>query len=543
MNLRLHDLNNNRFKILLGLMSLALFGLLLLQFFWINNVHEQAQQHLQEDIEECLLQSVSDLEYFEAINLISPDDYRKGLEGSYMDFVKTEFGEVMSAKEAIIVRDTIIFKQGEPMHFLVVTGTTIDTATGLRAEHKVITKNLGEFQPANIEGAILGIDDSNSFAIQLNQSFERQIMNKANHINDMMMKLFTGNFFDDITLRISPVILDSIIRRNLLALGVDTTFNYNVIDKSGNPVDLKTESAHYDSTLTSTNYSSLLYPSDIVSGGQKLVLNFPEENFLVWKTMSGTLIGSLLLVLIVVFAFYFAVSTIYKQKELSEIKNDFISNMTHELKTPISTISLACEAARDPDVGANEEVIQSFISMIDQENKRLGKLVENVLQTALIDKGKLKLNLEEVAINSLVRDTITNFQIRYKDKGGEISVGNLDIISAQVDKIHFGNVLFNLLDNSLKYCDKAPLVKVDLTKTKQGFELKVADNGIGIEKESQKKIFDKLYRVPTGNIHNVKGFGLGLSYVNAIIELHKGEIEVESDLGEGAIFKIHMSNE
>ncbi|MEO9532667.1 MAG: HAMP domain-containing sensor histidine kinase [Crocinitomicaceae bacterium] len=524
-------------------MSLALLGLLLLQFFWIKNVHEQTHQQFQEDVEECLIRSVSDLEYVEAMNLISPDDYKKGLEGSYMDFVKTEFGEVMSAKEAIVVRDTIIFKQGEPMHFLVVTGTTIDTATGLRAEHKVITKNLGEFQPANVEGAILGIDDTNSFAIQLNQSFERQIMNKANHINDMMMKLFTGNFFDDITLRINPVLLDSIIARNLLALDVDTTFNFNVLDKSGKPVELKAQSSHYDANLLNTDYSSLLYPSDIVSGGQKLVLNFPKENLLVWQTMSGTLVGSLLLVLIVVFAFYFAVSTIYKQKKLSEIKNDFISNMTHELKTPISTISLACEAAKDPDVGANEEVIQSFITMIDQENKRLGKLVENVLQTALIDKGKLKLNLEEVAINVLVRDTITNFQLRYKDKGGEITVGNLDIISARVDKIHFGNVLFNLLDNSLKYCDKAPMVKVDLSKTKKGFELKVQDNGIGIDKENQKKIFDKLYRVPTGNVHNVKGFGLGLSYVNAIVELHGGEIEVESEIGEGSTFKIHLNYE
>ena len=524
-------------------MSVALVGLLLLQFYWITNIHQQTQQQFKEDVEECLIRSVADLEYVEAMSLMSPDDYKKGLEGSYMDFVKTEFGEVMSAKEAIIVRDTIIFKNGEPMHFLVVTGTTIDTATGLRAEHKVITKNLGEFQPANVEGTVLGINDTNSFAIQLNQSFERQIMNKANHINDMMMKLFTGNFFDDITLRINPVLLDSIVSRNLLALDLDTSFSYNIIDKSGEVVELRASSTHYDSTLTSTSYASLMYPSDIVSGGQKLVLNFPKENILVWKTMTGTLIGSVLLVLIVVFAFYFAMSTIYKQKQLSEIKNDFISNMTHELKTPISTISLACEAAKDPDVGANEEVIQSFITMIDQENKRLGKLVENVLQTALIDKGKLKLNLEEVQLNNLVKDTVTNFQIRYKDKGGEIRIGNLDIINGYVDKIHFGNVLFNLLDNSLKYCDKAPMVKVDLSKTKKGFELKVADNGIGIDQEDQKKIFEKLYRVPTGNVHNVKGFGLGLSYVNAIIELHQGTIEVESEVGEGSTFKINMSHE
>ncbi|MEX1000953.1 MAG: HAMP domain-containing sensor histidine kinase [Crocinitomicaceae bacterium] len=524
-------------------MSLALTGLLLLQFFWIKNVYQITEDSFQKNVHESLEKTALDLEMSETMNLMGPDIFRQGLQGSYTDFVKSEFGEVLSAQEAIQVRDTIIIKDDEPMRFLVVSGTTIDTATGLRAEHKVITKNFGEITPANIESSLIGIEDTNSFAIQLNRSFERQIMNKANHINDLMVKMFTSNFFDDIALRLNPKILDSIISRNLNLKDIDTLFTYNVVDQNHNSVEFLSRSPNLDNKLTSSPYKTLLFPNDVVSGEYQLLINFPEERLYVWKNMSGTLIASFLLILIVGFAFYFAVSTIYKQKQLSEIKNDFISNMTHEFKTPISTISLACEAAQDPDVNADPTAVSSFIGMIDQENKRLGKLVENVLQTALIDKGKLKLNLEPTRVDVLVKDVVENFQIRFKKKGGRIEIDQLDEVSWDVDRIHFGNIIYNLLDNSLKYCEHPPLVSVKLIAKNKGFELEVEDNGIGIDKEDQKKIFEKLFRVPTGDIHNVKGFGLGLSYVKAIVDLHKGKIELESKVGVGTLFKIEMSYE
>ena len=523
-------------------MSVALFGLLLLQFFWLRNVHQITEESFKEDVLESLENTASDMEMMETMNLMGPEMYQKGLQGSYTDFVKTEFGEVLSAQEAIHVRDTIIMKDDEPMRFLVVSGTTIDTATGLRAEHRVITKNLGQITPANIENSVVGID-SNAFAIQLNRSFEKQIMNKANHLNDMVMKMFTSNFFDDIALRVNPKLLDSILERNLSIRNIDTLFAYNVIDQRNKSVEFLSKSEHLDPSLTSSEYSTVLFPGDVLSSDYKLLISFPKERVYIWKNMSGTVIGSLLLVLIVVFAFYFAVSTIYRQKQLSEIKNDFISNMTHELKTPISTISLACEAAQDPDVNANPEMITSFIGMIDQENKRLGKLVENVLQTALIDKGKLKLNLESTRVDELVKDVVSNFQIRFKNKGGRIEILELDKVSWEVDKIHFGNVVYNLLDNSLKYSEDAPIVQLKLKSTGNGFDLIIADNGIGIGKEDQKRIFEKLYRVPTGDVHNVKGFGLGLSYVKAIVDLHFGYIDLESEPGEGTTFKISMRHE
>jgi two-component system phosphate regulon sensor histidine kinase PhoR len=187
--------------------------------------------------------------------------------------------------------------------------------------------------------------------------------------------------------------------------------------------------------------------------------------------------------------------------------------------------------------------MKNFVSMIDQENKRLGKLVENVLQTSLLDKGQLKLNLQDTRIDRLVRDIVDAFQIRFSDRNGEIFIDRMDVFSWDVDKIHFGNIVFNLLDNALKYSKDHPAVHVNLIKQRNGFCLEIQDNGIGIKKEDQSKIFEKLYRVPTGDIHNVKGFGLGLSYVSSIVKLHGGSIDVESAPGKGSTFKITISNE
>lgn len=518
-------------------MSSALLGILVLQFFWINNVHQLTEDQFTRDVSSSLDQTAKDLEHVEALKLIDSDTYNQGLQGSLTDFVRSEFGEVMAAKEAIHVRDTIIMENGERNRFLIVEGSTIDTATGLRAESRIITKNLGEFQSSNLEENTLHLD-TNSFAIRLNQSFERQIFNKAQHLNEMIVKMFAGNYFDNLDLRLDLFILDSLLSRNLYYHSLDTTFTYNIVDLAGKPVPMTQKSKRFNPGLKEATYSTLLYPNDVLPGEYKLVVNFPNQNLFVWKSMIGTLIGSLILIILVFFAFFFAVRTIYRQKQLSEIKNDFISNMTHELKTPISTISLACEALKDPDINTSEENSNGFITMISQENKRLEKLVENVLETALLEKGKLKLNLQETNIGELIKDVVDAFQIRFKDRGGKIIINRMDAVVWDVDRIHFGNIIYNLLDNSLKYCDTSPIVEVNLMKKDDGFFVEVADNGIGIKKEDQKRIFDKLFRVSTGDVHNVKGFGLGLSYVNSIVNLHKGIIDLKSALGKGSTFKI-----
>lgn len=527
-------------------MSVALLGLLLLQFFWIRNVHQTTEVRFDENVRECLEKSVSDLEKIELESILPKEFFKQELQGSYAEFVNSEFGEVMRVDESIEIRDTTITHDGEKLQFLVLKGTVVDTATGLFAESRVITKKIGgDIIPSDIEDAVLSIRDSNSYAIQLNNSFNRQFMRKAQYLDEIMVKMFTSNYFDDISLTLNLYVLDSLLQKNLKRSALDTNFYFNILQSGQTATDFLSHSPHYNSEILNSEYKTLLFPSEIYPSEYELLVTFPNERSYLWGEMIGTLVGSILLVLIIVFAFYLSVSTIYKQKQLSEIKNDFISNMTHELKTPISTISLACEAIADPDLKAvaDEETLSSYVSMIDQENKRLAKLVENVLQTSLLEKGNLSMKKSDVKLDELLKDIVHTFQFKFKQKAGLIHIEKMDHVTAKVDRIHFGNVISNLLDNALKYCAQAPEVFVQLIKTGQGFELYFRDNGVGIKKEDQKRIFEKLYRVPTGDVHNVKGFGLGLNYVDSIVKLHNGEISLDSTVGKGSTFKIYIKDE
>jgi two-component system phosphate regulon sensor histidine kinase PhoR len=225
---------------------------------------------------------------------------------------------------------------------------------------------------------------------------------------------------------------------------------------------------------------------------------------------------------------------------MSELKNEFISNMTHEFKTPISTISLACQALKDPDL-IGEEYSQSvpFVTMIVQENKRLENLVEKILQSASIDRNDLILNLEIINLTHLLRELSANIKFRMRSlEGNLIEQFEGKELYIRGDRMHTTNMISNLLDNAIKYSKSSPTIVISLTQESGFLRLSIKDNGIGISKEHIGKVFDKLYRVPTGNVHNVKGFGLGLSYVKSIVSMHTWEVIAQSDLGKGSTFSI-----
>jgi two-component system, OmpR family, phosphate regulon sensor histidine kinase PhoR len=215
--------------------------------------------------------------------------------------------------------------------------------------------------------------------------------------------------------------------------------------------------------------------------------------------------------------------------------------MTHEFKTPISTVSLACEVLNDPDVSKTDELVHSYIDIISQENKRLGVLAEKILQTAILEKGQLNLRKENTDLHSVISDVIRKISIQIEIRDGNITTdfrATNPLIMA--DKVHITNVINNLLDNANKYTPKKPVIVVSTADHENGILLSIRDNGIGISKANQKKIFDKLYRVPTGDVHNVKGFGLGLSYVKFIVDKHGGEVSVDSEPGRGSTFRVWL---
>jgi len=288
-------------------------------------------------------------------------------------------------------------------------------------------------------------------------------------------------------------------------------------------------------------YKRLLFPDEQQPKPNYLCVYFPQQRSDLFKSTAFLIFPSFLLTIIIMAIFIVTLQIILRQKKISQIKNDFINNMTHELKTPISTISLASQMLRDSTVMHTPKSVDHISGVIYDESERLSNQVEKVLQMAVFNEGKLKLKFSEIDLNKLVDSISSNFEIRVTTENGKLDT-DLSAENPYIkgDEVHISNVIFNLLDNAMKYSKEAPQIELS-TENKNGWVVvQVKDNGIGIPKEHQSQIFERFYRVPTGNIHNVKGFGLGLSYVKRIVEYHNGKIKVESTLGKGTRFKIYF---
>jgi len=302
------------------------------------------------------------------------------------------------------------------------------------------------------------------------------------------------------------------------------------------------KTGRYPQQLMEQSFAFDLYPTiSPAMFADKLLVYFPHEKRFLMKQMASLIFVTGALVLVIIAGFGATVWFILKQKKLSEMKNDFVNNMTHEFKTPISTIGLACEALRDPDVQKSEVLYSNYISIIDEENKRLGLMAEQVLQSAAHEKGVLLLKHDKIDLHEIAKDAVATKMLQAKSRSGHI-FADLKAEDSMVmgDKVHLTNVVLNLLDNALKYTEEAPQIVVRSRNIPNAIELSVTDNGIGISKANQKRIFEKLFRVPTGNVHNVKGFGLGLSYVKAVVEKLGGTTGVHSELKKGSTFYIRL---
>jgi two-component system phosphate regulon sensor histidine kinase PhoR len=282
-------------------------------------------------------------------------------------------------------------------------------------------------------------------------------------------------------------------------------------------------------------FNSGVIPSE---GIQVIIVNFEDE---VYQSLTWMLAGAVAFTLIILAAFFLTVRTLLVQKKLGEIKSDFINNMTHEFKTPLATISLAVDALRNEKVQQDKDKMQYFSGIIKEENKRMNKHVETILQAALMDKQELKLNFKDLHAHEIISRVVDNFRLQLEEKMGSIELtlnAKEDLVKA--DEVHFTNLVSNLIDNAIKYSKENLAIRVYTHCTHKHFILRVEDNGIGMSKESVKRIFEKFYRAHTGNIHNVKGFGLGMSYVKTVVDAHRGKIKVDSTLGRGSVFTLEL---
>ncbi|ATL45935.1 two-component sensor histidine kinase [Chitinophaga caeni] len=298
-----------------------------------------------------------------------------------------------------------------------------------------------------------------------------------------------------------------------------------------------------DSTRFITYYGPIINDlSDLAVTTDEFWLIVPEPSL--WKSLGLMIVGNVLFTTIIILAFALTIRTVFSQKKLSEIKSDFINNMTHELKTPLATISLAIDAIGNEKVMENKDKIRYFSGIIKEENKRMNKQVETILQSSLLEKDELVMKLTAIDVHQVISSTVDNLQLQLESKNGKVELQlNAHQPIIQADEVHFSNLVFNLLDNAIKYSKDDLLIKIQTSNTKKSLVLSIADNGIGMSKDTVSRIFEKFYRAHTGNVHNVKGFGLGLAYVKAIVDAHKGKIKVESAIGKGSKFIIEFPQE
>jgi two-component system phosphate regulon sensor histidine kinase PhoR len=352
----------------------------------------------------------------------------------------------------------------------------------------------------------------------------------------------TKSYYTDYKQKVDTILLDSILTLELKKQNIKAKHSYCLtllFPGSAHHANLINAEASSDSLGFA--YKVNLSPSNRFVDPEYLIVRFPNQNKDVFKEMWPFVFTSIIVIVILIFSFYYIMANNLKQKKLSIIKNDFISNMTHEFKTPISTISLASEMLGDSSIAQTPEKQQRYLKMIRDENKRLSVLVESILQTSILDKGEFILKHSEVDIHDIINTAINNTQLLIDQRGGTIQTQlTATKFKLQADRVHLTNIVFNLIDNAIKYSKGVPEILISTHNTAEGIMIKVKDNGLGISKENQRKIFDKFYRVPTGNVHNVKGFGLGLSYVLAVVLKHNGTISVDSELGKGSTFNVHL---
>ncbi|GAC1452565.1 MAG: hypothetical protein NVSMB7_15310 [Chitinophagaceae bacterium] len=301
--------------------------------------------------------------------------------------------------------------------------------------------------------------------------------------------------------------------------------------------------------LDTINNKEFIYPLQVPSGSdyeslapeELMILVVPDVKGNIFRQLRWLMIGAILFTLIICSAFYVTVRALYRQKKTSEIKNDFINNMTHEFKTPLATISLAVDAMRNEKVLQDREKMGYFSGIIKEENKRMNKQVETILQASLMERQEIQLNKVPMHVHDVIHTVLANFHLQLEDKNGQAFLqlnATSDLIEG--DEVHFTNLISNLIDNAVKYSKENLVIKISTVNTVKLIQVRIEDNGIGMNKETQKRIFEKFYRAHTGNVHNVKGFGLGLSYVKTMINAHDGKIKVESTTGKGTTFIIDM---
>ncbi len=516
--------------LLIIVMSIVSLGLIAMQSYWITNAIDVKEQQFRHLAFRTLGGVIQEIEKHEAASLVLNEL------GPYMLdslLYSSKFRGKINQHSTHQSQSSVSIHGNNTYYFR--NFSTQGTLDQDLLEKYFSSLARSGFFLSEIDSALLHssqISSVNNFYNEFVNDFAKKTLLVERVLNRMM------NFNWEIEDRVNKALLDSILSKEFKSAGINTRYEYGVKNTYGEYV-IQSENFRENPLV----FMRQLFPNDVFKKQNFLAIYFPEQKSYIFQSLGFMIFTSTILTLITLITFSTTIYIILKQKRLSQIKNDFINNMTHELKTPISTISLASQMLIDKSIPVQNKNVDHISGIISHESQRLGYQVEKVLQMAVFDKGKINLKFQLLDVHSLISNITTNFNIQIKKREGNL-VKKLYATNtkAMLDEVHFTNVLFNLLDNAVKYSSNSPHITITTQNKKQGLSISIEDKGIGISKDNQKRIFEQFYRVPTGNLHNVKGFGLGLCYVKNILEAHHAQISVESELKKGSKFEIILLN-
>jgi two-component system, OmpR family, phosphate regulon sensor histidine kinase PhoR len=556
-------MSKRKIRLLIALMSFALLGLIGFQAYWLRFMLETKRENFAKDVRNSLDLVVRKLEKQEILVLA---ERQKKFESIAAKPVKPKPAPAFissppptpeehpiltqTRQDVIFVRKSFMLPDGQLAE--VTEEYTVDEDPEearqrmqvekamnrmLKREQQKVLKKMRRRSNRVIQN--LGDRQAQIQAKLVQEKSERQDLEKVLQKTQLAKEVFSDFLFKErpILQRIQPGYLDSLIRKELTDKGVNLDYSFGIQSSpmawsyTSSP-EIKQQKAVFEAAL---------FPNDLHPSKNVLKIYFPDSAAFIWQTMGLSLAGSGLLLLVMIGCFYFAVLTILRQKKLALVKNDFINNMTHEFKTPITSISLATQLLQEElKPGKNESMLR-YLGIIKEENTRLGQQVERVLQTAQMEREEITLKRKSVDVTALIQHVAEINGPLLDSVNGVLSLQLADLPpQISLDEVHISNVLNNLIDNAVKYSPANPKVEISAQQQEQGVLIAVKDQGIGMPKEALSDIFDAFYRVPTGNVHNVKGFGLGLSYVKKIVEAHGGKVHVKSKLGDGSTFEIYL---
>ena len=509
------------------LMSLSLVGIIFVQAYYINNSIENEEEQFKFNVKKALSYTSSQIE--------------DGEINKYLNYYNRLIDENKQA-DSVAISDMFIVQQNRD------TNETTIYRSGILEENYKLSSSLFD----------IGLDSINIKRI-LNNTEAKVYSNSVEldnglKINPVLSIAKTGRMTDaerinfkesaeilvsriPIRKRVSVEEISRLLFKKLREDNIELEYEFAIYS---NDLATKVQSDNFD-LQSATTFSVPIFSSEIDRNNYRLLVNFPKRNKFIQSTIIRMTLLSIIFTSIIIIAYSSALMQLFKQRKISEIKTDFINNMTHEFKTPIATINLALDAIKNPKVIDDKERVLRYLQMIREENKRMHAQVENVLRISKLEKNELSISKDRVKLHDLIEDAITHVELIVEDRKGLIKTHlNADKSSVLANETHFTNVLVNILDNAIKYSPDTPKIDVYTENVGTNIILKIKDHGSGMSKAAQKRVFEKFYREHTGNIHNVKGHGLGLAYVKRIVDDHQGHISVESEKEKGSTFIIKL---